>query len=370
MNGLKVLDDLHVLDTDLWRWTKLNCQGEVPCARHSHAMAAVGQKIFLFGGRNEKCIFGDLYVLEVHSLHWTRVETTGNSPCPRFSHSMTLCGNFLVVLGGCPITKTVKEVFLLHLGLLAWRSETLVLPTNRLLVRHAVCAAHNNKLLVIGGGAACFAFGAAFNSPFLLDLQKVFLPERFTPVQEHERWQPRSARSQGETAELVGAPLLAAHELDEAPIISSTGAAEIKGDLVYVLNKRDGKLAKDLLKKLGWLDFMRKAKILSNGQDIAFPLVAAAATKLGNHEELQDAPPIAASLIAHPPSEEEHVKKSLLSRLLVLRGSISRKTLPVDRRRSNTTQRSLQRQVGLLLQNHNLSLDLLSELPKRCASQS
>ena len=46
------LDDMHVLDTETWKWSKVSPKGTGPEKRSGHAMSAVENRLYVFGGWN------------------------------------------------------------------------------------------------------------------------------------------------------------------------------------------------------------------------------------------------------------------------------------------------------------------------------
>ena len=72
-----------------------------PSARHSHAMAAVGTDIYLFGGYSgEELVFR----LSIITKEWTMLDAaagvTGTSPSARFDHAMAAVGTDIYLYGG------------------------------------------------------------------------------------------------------------------------------------------------------------------------------------------------------------------------------------------------------------------------------
>lgn len=159
-----VLGDFYVLNTSSWEWRFLNFTN-MPSARYSHSLAAIDQKLYLFGGRDARRAYGDLHVFCLQTNTWTEHK---DFAAPRFSHSMTAVDKWLVVLGGCPITHHGTDLLIIDVEQMFSQRVSLTL-LDVLLVRHTACLL-DSKLVVVGGGAACFAFGAKFNLPFSVDL--------------------------------------------------------------------------------------------------------------------------------------------------------------------------------------------------------
>ena len=90
------------------RWTKLSTTGVGPSERSRPAVAAVGDKIFVFGGAfddfssGEFVFYNDLFVLETRTQRWRELQQTTPVPEPRgFAGHASLDGERgFVVFGG------------------------------------------------------------------------------------------------------------------------------------------------------------------------------------------------------------------------------------------------------------------------------
>ncbi|XP_071799672.1 uncharacterized protein [Asterias amurensis] len=145
--------DLHKLYLGkTLRWEKIRYTGEVPMGRHDHALCAINNKLYVFGGRNElnadeslpglysynpeNCIWrfvqthgdeprslnsgwvvvnnkiyviGGIYkgtahcdvdMLDTDTLTWTKLSVTGPPPSPRCDHKLVCVGNRIYLFGG------------------------------------------------------------------------------------------------------------------------------------------------------------------------------------------------------------------------------------------------------------------------------
>ncbi|KAJ4703910.1 tRNA wybutosine-synthesizing protein 2/3/4 [Melia azedarach] len=164
LNNDTISSSLHELDTDTQQWKELSINGEWPWARHSHTMVAYGSRLYMFGGYNGEKALGDLYTFDVHTCLWKKEEVVGRSPHARFSHSVFLYKNYLGVIGGCPVGQHDQELALLDLQLHVWKHVKLNFMCKELFVRSTANIV-GDDLLMIGGGAACYAFGTKFMSP-------------------------------------------------------------------------------------------------------------------------------------------------------------------------------------------------------------
>lgn len=80
--------------------------GSTPSPRVGATLSAVGNKVYLFGGRGGKDMTpleSSLYSFDTKSKVWEVVEVKGgNLPAPRSFHAMTASDSNIYVFGGCP----------------------------------------------------------------------------------------------------------------------------------------------------------------------------------------------------------------------------------------------------------------------------
>ena len=97
--------------TSTGAYTRLDAQsagGDSPSARSQHAIAAVAQEIFLFGGQDSgdgvvtenPQVLGDLWVWSTVDRKWTEVEAGTPAPSARYGHAMTAVGQQIFLYGG------------------------------------------------------------------------------------------------------------------------------------------------------------------------------------------------------------------------------------------------------------------------------
>ncbi|XP_052178105.1 LOW QUALITY PROTEIN: nitrile-specifier protein 5 [Diospyros lotus] len=84
------------------KWIKLEQKGKGPGARSSHAITIVGQKAYAFGGEFTPRVPVDnnLYVFDLTDLTWSVAEASGDVPPPRVGVTMTAVGDTIYVFGG------------------------------------------------------------------------------------------------------------------------------------------------------------------------------------------------------------------------------------------------------------------------------
>eukprot|EP01119_Soliformovum_irregulare_P001044 TRINITY_DN10789_c0_g1_i1.p1 TRINITY_DN10789_c0_g1~~TRINITY_DN10789_c0_g1_i1.p1 ORF type:complete len:464 (+),score=54.88 TRINITY_DN10789_c0_g1_i1:65-1456(+) len=107
-NGFGVYYSLAVLDTEKLTWTYPETHGTAPIPRTNHAAAAVGDKMYIYGGNytpvgtadEEYTVLGDLFVLNTTTMTWSEPTTYGTHPGPRTAHTLLAVGSTLYLFGG------------------------------------------------------------------------------------------------------------------------------------------------------------------------------------------------------------------------------------------------------------------------------
>jgi dynein heavy chain len=51
--GRRDLNDLHMLDIETWKWSKITPKGKGPDKRSGHQATACDNSLYVFGGKNE-----------------------------------------------------------------------------------------------------------------------------------------------------------------------------------------------------------------------------------------------------------------------------------------------------------------------------
>lgn len=96
-------NDLWCLDTESWQWYKyaLN-DADSPGKRDMATLTYVGNNcLLLFGGRNEAGrTVGDMWLFDITRATWSVLKTPAPQPAPRKMHSAVSVNNRLLLLGG------------------------------------------------------------------------------------------------------------------------------------------------------------------------------------------------------------------------------------------------------------------------------
>lgn len=119
------LNDIRVLDTETFIWSRLRVSGSPPEHRFDHTMDISGSDIILFGGwtktsgarqqhepTEESCDY--FMIWSTDSMSWKRGKYIGNPPTSRFGHTSTAIGPHLLIFGGWEYTKAQNEIIVLR----------------------------------------------------------------------------------------------------------------------------------------------------------------------------------------------------------------------------------------------------------------
>jgi len=93
--------DMYVLQLATLTWRKVAQYGLVPPARAYHTTTVIDNKLYVFGGTDGKSRrMDDLSILDTETWTWSRPTLGGNAPLPRAHHSTTFLGTSIFVFGG------------------------------------------------------------------------------------------------------------------------------------------------------------------------------------------------------------------------------------------------------------------------------
>lgn len=347
---------MNILDITNMQWSIIAASGEWPCARHSHSMVSHGTKLFMFGGYDGQRALKDFYSFDTTTLRWTKESTNGGTPSPRFSHCMFIYKNYIGVLGGCPITENNQEIIFLNLKHRVWFCVSIPSLSQCLCVRSSLVVIKDD-LVILGGGASCYAFGTKFNQPIIIDLRSV----------ESMFKQSRSAPS---TIDLPRDEQNGIFDHYTKSQDSRSGGLTDSGPLVLRLEKKYAKLAKDILKKFGWLDLARKVRVSHDNNHVLFPINEA--FRVLNSDEhikmVQNDSCTSGESLAF--TEKKLVGENLspqnaLKFLSSYNGSFLKDEIAITRKPSKSPQTIMKEFVSSLLESRGMPPRLLKQLPAR-----
>ncbi|GAB2301081.1 hypothetical protein Dimus_035115 [Dionaea muscipula] len=376
LNNDTIYSSLLVLDADKLHWNEVHASGEWPCARHSHTLVAHGSKLYMFGGHNGEKALGDLYSFDVEECRWEKVKTVGRAPYPRFSHSMFAYRDYIAIIGGCPVRQHFQELALLDLQTYQWKHVMLNSEGNDLFVRSTANVV-GDDLIMIGGGASCYAFGTKFNEPVKIELFRfltwgdTLTPTQFGARQGTHHYEQNSEKRHGD----VGVPQEeTVQSSDECPELGSDTKRDDAPRLYWVLqlHKKYAKPGKDLLKKFGWLDLGRKVYTHEDRLHICFPVTEHFCaifpdkiSQTGGGPKLLIAPNLPISFTQRGVSISEVSSSTALSLLLACGASKLAQKVAEKKKTPRSPADAMRDAVGTLIENKGLPARLLSQLPTR-----
>ncbi|WOK91854.1 tRNA wybutosine-synthesizing protein 2/3/4 [Canna indica] len=367
---------MNVLDTQTLHWNDVRISGEWPCARHSHSMVAIGSQLLLFGGHDGEKALGDLYSFNIKTLKWEMEKTTGRAPFPRFSHSMFVYKDYLGIIGGCPVKQQYQELSLLNLTNRVWMNVTIDSFGRELWVRSSACIV-DDELVIIGGGASCYAFGTKFNHPMKINLQSLESMNDLPP--ETENGSILNCNGTNIKGNFVCTNCLQEISSNSEPNKWANKPSVENGHwndarkYVLQIEKRYAKLSKDITKIFGWLDLSRKVQPSQDGCYIYLPITRdfhdmvqeKQLTKVINSDDFDHFLQHDSFLRKGLSSVNEVSLSTGLSILLSCGGSVITDDVTCSRKLYKSPQKMMRESVCSLLPEKGMPLQLLEQLPAR-----
>uniref|UniRef100_M1C562 tRNA(Phe) (4-demethylwyosine(37)-C(7)) aminocarboxypropyltransferase n=3 Tax=Solanum tuberosum TaxID=4113 RepID=M1C562_SOLTU len=362
-----IFSSLYVFDTQNIEWSEVQVQGDLPCARHSHSMAAYGTQIFVFGGYDGQKALGDLHSFDVKTCIWKKEKMIGRPPSAKFSHSMFIYKKYLGIIGGCPVSQHNQRLSLLNLESHWWKHISISSIGEGLFVR---CTANivDTDLIMIGGGAACYAFGTKFSEPVKINLLPLIsLIESSVHLHEENMHAIcQEEKTMGEMNVSFCSPQNAVepvtngsfHQNSEGVDSGTARSQMVASHWVLRLKKKDAKMAKDMLKKFGWLDLGRKAHSQEDGKDICFPVTENFRALFNQRNNL-------GGLSESVCQSEKDTCMIALNILIECGATILADEIVKVKKASHSPFKVMKEAVGSLLSDRGLPLQLLEELPSR-----
>ncbi|XAR65643.1 tRNA(Phe) [7-((3-amino-3-carboxypropyl)-4-demethyl)wyosine(37)-N(4)]- methyltransferase [Bertholletia excelsa] len=382
LKGELLSSALYVLDTSSLEWYEIPTLGEQPCSRHSHTLVACGSKLFMFGGYDGEKALGDLYSFDIQTCLWKKENISGRSPYARFSHSTFIYKNYVGIIGGCPVKQHYQELSLLDLELRLWKHVMLKSIGKDLLVRCMACVI-GDDLVVIGGGAACYAFGTKFSEPLKVNLLPLMsLACKQLPTETGIK---EAICKDEEVVHKENGEFLLEEERTER--ISDEGSnqnfenTQSRADVesqnafshwVLQLERKYAKLGKDILKKFGWLDLGRKVYPTENGKHICFPVrLKFCSIYLGqqNHSESalewEDDLCLSKAITVERVPSKDFTCPTALNLLIAFGASLKTDEVAKARKVSSSPLKVMTEDVASLMKCKGLPTELLEQLPTR-----
>ena len=150
------------------KWQAMAAEGDVPPPRVAHAQAAVGSKIYIFGGRQgigmSEAPLADMYEFDVAVNRWSLVEAKGGSPpASRSFHRMVAVGKDLYVFGGCGTSGRLSDLHRFDTEQKTWEQMP---SSDKILGRGGASLLHAGRELFVVAGFA----GKEMNDAHAFDL--------------------------------------------------------------------------------------------------------------------------------------------------------------------------------------------------------
>lgn len=101
-NDKGACNKLYSFDTKKLTWSLVAATGYMPGARDGHSACVIKDHMYVFAGYEEEPdrFSNDVFSLDLKTFHWTAVNTLGTSPSHRDFHSATAIGDRMYVFGG------------------------------------------------------------------------------------------------------------------------------------------------------------------------------------------------------------------------------------------------------------------------------
>ncbi|XP_051509129.1 rab9 effector protein with kelch motifs-like [Myxocyprinus asiaticus] len=119
----KWFNDVHILDTQSWRWTLVEAQGKVPPLAY-HSCNMFRGELFVFGGvfprphpEPDGCS-DSIYIFNPEMAIWYQPIVNGEKPAPRSGHSACVMQGRIFMFGGWDTPVCFNDMFMLDLGLM------------------------------------------------------------------------------------------------------------------------------------------------------------------------------------------------------------------------------------------------------------
>lgn len=127
--------DVFVLNTFNCRWTEIK-KPEMsdarrlnwPYQRYGHTVIALGDCIYLFGGRNDETACNVLYEFNTTNYQWSKPRVEGDIPGERDGHSACVIGRYMYIFGGYEesIERYGQDTYRLDLIQFKWKLLTCI----------------------------------------------------------------------------------------------------------------------------------------------------------------------------------------------------------------------------------------------------
>lgn len=135
------------------KWSCPKYKGSAPSPRAAHAVAKIGNVVYVFGGRHSDYRLNDLHMLNMDTMTWTKHEPTQSDvPMGRSWHSLTaLNSDTLVLYGGFSQNcAPLGDCWFFNTKSWKWK-EVKINRANPKLFWHSACTILHGEIICCGG---------------------------------------------------------------------------------------------------------------------------------------------------------------------------------------------------------------------------
>ncbi|XP_072939267.1 kelch domain-containing protein 3 [Epargyreus clarus] len=115
---------VHVLNTSTLRWSPVVYKRTdiIPFQRYGHSAVSYGDKVYMWGGRNNAVACDTLSCFDSEKLEWSNPKVTGSIPHAKDGHSACIVKNKMYIFGGFEYLtdQYSQEVHCLDLETMVW----------------------------------------------------------------------------------------------------------------------------------------------------------------------------------------------------------------------------------------------------------
>lgn len=157
---------VHRLDLQTKEWSACRAINEdsKPVPVNAATVCSIGDVIYIFGGRSglteDEGPTNDMYSFNTKSNKWSKLETSGDHPLARSYHAMAALDNKLYVFGGCAENSRMNDLYSFDVTCNRWEKQP----------NHDVMEARGGAGLVAVG--VCVYVIAGFNGREMNDVHK------------------------------------------------------------------------------------------------------------------------------------------------------------------------------------------------------
>lgn len=146
--------------SSLFKWQPMNSIGVLPPLRKGHSLFQYKNKVFLFGGMvNETIYYNDLFSYDGSKMKWENLQTSGDIPSGRGGHSSVIIGNKLWIYGGRDIKGCLSDLYSLDLDHFSWTKHNFLFTNHNESIYYGreghsmvIIDYNNTNTLVVFGG--------------------------------------------------------------------------------------------------------------------------------------------------------------------------------------------------------------------------